>query len=215
MVEERKNELLSSPLYAFVERGWKKWSQEIIGVQVLEEDFLLYLLWSLDDIKEQKEGINDSLWDDVYEGLRKHFIIQKFKADKSDLKYLTNLFCACTLSCLGLAIKDSQSLQQIYSELVNGFGEHWKDIKQLKYSSNMNSQIDGLQNWMIEYFGNDDFYTLSDVIDWIDEMSQTLPDVCRRANGAIQVQVNIDTLNNQPGASFSDNSITINKNGKH
>ena len=70
MVEERKNELLSSPLYSFVERGWKKWSQEIIGVQVIEDDFLLYLLWSLDDIKEQKEGINDSLWDDAYEGLR-------------------------------------------------------------------------------------------------------------------------------------------------
>lgn len=212
MVEERKNELLSSPLYSFVERGWKKWSQEIIGVQVLEEDFLLYLLWSLDDIKEQKEGINDSLWDDVYGGLRKRFIIQEFKADKSDLNYLTNLVCAYALSCLGLAIKDSQNHQQIYSELVNGFGEHWKDIQQLKYSSNMDSQIDGLQNWMIEYFGNDDFYTLSDVIDWSDEMSRSLP-ARRIEDGIIQIenaQINIHTFNNETGATFNDNSKTIN-----
>lgn len=44
MGEERRNELLDSPLYDFVKRGWGKWSREIVSVQVTDEDFLLYLV---------------------------------------------------------------------------------------------------------------------------------------------------------------------------
>jgi hypothetical protein len=45
MAEGRNNEVLESPLFDFVKRGWLKWSQSIISVQATEEDFLLYLVW--------------------------------------------------------------------------------------------------------------------------------------------------------------------------
>ena len=45
MAGERENRILESPLYGFVKRGWLKWSQKIVSLQVRDEDFLLYLVW--------------------------------------------------------------------------------------------------------------------------------------------------------------------------
>lgn len=111
MAEERNNKLLESPLYTFVAKGWVKWSQKIVSLQAGEEDFLLYLVWALDTIKEQDVGINAGLRDRVYTGLRDHFISQHFASNKPDLDYLTNLVCAAALACFGLTLTDSQENQ--------------------------------------------------------------------------------------------------------
>lgn len=173
MAEERKNKLLESPLYAFVVKGWVKWSQEIVSLQAVEEDFLLYLVWTLDAIKEQEDGTNAGLWDRVHAGLRDHFISRQFASNKPDLDYLTNLVCAAALACLGLTLTDSQENQKIYSELVSGFGGHWKEIQSLK--SSMDTSSTELKQWVVEYVESDDFYTFSNVIEWNnDDMAEVL-----------------------------------------
>ena len=175
MAEERKNKLLESPLYAFVAKGWTKWSQEIVTLQAGKEDFLLYLVWTLDTIKEQEEGINAGLRDHVYEGLRDHFIDRRFASNKSDLDYLTNLVCAVALACFGLTLTDSQENQKIYSELVSGFGEHWKDINALKSGANMDTSAPELKEWAVAYVASEHFSTYNDVIDWNnDDMAEVL-----------------------------------------
>ena len=175
MAEERKNKLLESPLYAFVAKGWTKWSQEIVTLQAGKEDFLLYLVWTLDTIKEQEEGINAGLRDHVYEGLRDHFIDRRFASNKSDLDYLTNLVCAVALACFGLTLTDSQENQKIYSELVSGFGEHWKDINALKSGANMDTSAPELKEWAVAYVASEHFSTYNDVIDWNnDDMADLL-----------------------------------------
>ena len=58
MAGERENRILESPLYGFVKRGWRKWSQKIVSLQVRDEDFLLYLVWALDSVKQQDEDVN-------------------------------------------------------------------------------------------------------------------------------------------------------------
>lgn len=178
MAEERKNKLRESPLYAFVTKGWVKWSQKIVTLQAGEEDFLLYLVWALDTIKEQEDGINAGLRDRVYTGLRDHFIIRHFTSNKPDLDYLTNLVCAAALACFGLTLADSQENQKTYSELVSGFGEHWKDINDLKSSMDTNSP--DLKEWVLEYVESDDFYSYSNEIEWNnDDMADVL---IRKAN---------------------------------
>ena len=173
MAEERKNKLLESPLYAFVAKGWTKWSQEIVTLQAGKEDFLLYLVWTLDTIKDQEEGINTGLRDHMYAGLRDHFIKRQFASNKPDLDYLTNLVCAAALACFGLTLTDSQENQKIYSELVSGFGEHWKEIQELK--SSMNASSPDLKEWAVEYVEGDDFNTYSNVIEWNnDDMAEVL-----------------------------------------
>ncbi len=173
MAEERNNKMLDSPLYSFVSKGWGKWSQKIVSVQADEEDFLLYLVWALDTIKEQSEGINTGLWEQVYNGLRNRFIKSQFRSDKVDIDYLTNLVCAAALACFGLALTDSPENQKIYSELVAGFGEHWREIQDLKASMDTNSP--DLKEWMVDYVESDDFYSYSNVIEWNnDDMAEAL-----------------------------------------
>ena len=156
MAEERKNKLLGSPVFAFVTKGWVKWSQKIVTLQAGEEDFLLYLVWALDTIKEQEDGTNACFYDTVYNALRNCFRASQFNTNKNDLDYLTDLVCAAALACFGLTLTDSQENQKIYSELVSGFGEHWKDINDLKSSMDTNSP--DLKDWVLEYVESDDFY---------------------------------------------------------
>ena len=175
MAEERKNKLLESPLYAFVAKGWVKWSQKIVSLQAGEEDFLLYLVWALDTIKEQEDGINTGLRDHVYAGLRDHFIKRQFSSNKPDLDYLTNLVCAAALACFGLTLTDSLENQKIYSELVSGFGEHWKDINALKTGADMDTSAPELKEWAVAYVASEHFSTYNDVIDWNnDDMAEVL-----------------------------------------
>lgn len=166
MAEEGKNKLLDSPLYAFVEKGWVNWSQEIVSVQADAEDFMLYLVWALDSIKEQSDGINSGLWGQVYNGLRNRFIESQFRSEKADIDYLTNLVCAAAMACFGLALTGSPDNQEIYSELVNGFEDHWKDVNKLKHSLEIDSCGQDLKAWLTDYMAGDFFYTYNDVIDW-------------------------------------------------
>ena len=167
--------MLESPLYAFVVNGWTKWSQKIVSLQAGEEDFLLYLVWALDTIKEQEDGINAGLRDHVYAGLRNHFISRQFASNKSDLDYLTNLVCAAALACFGLTLTDSQENQKIYSEIVSGFGEHWKEINALKSGANMDTGAPKLKEWAVRYMADEHFSTYNDVIDWNnDDMAEVL-----------------------------------------
>jgi len=175
MAEERKNKMLDSPLYSFVSKGWVKWSQKIVSLQAGEEDFLLYLVWALDTIKEQEDGINASFYDTEYNALRNHFRASQFNTNKNDLDYLTNLVCAAALACFGLALTDSPENQKIYSELVAGFGEHWKDINDLKSGGDMDTSDPELKEWVVAYMTSEHFSTYNDVIDWNnDDMAEVL-----------------------------------------
>ena len=175
MAGERKNKLLESPLYAFVAKGWVKWSQKIVSLQAGEEDFLLYLVWALDTIKEQEDGINASFYDTVFNALRNSFRASQFNTNKDDLEYLTNLVCAAALACFGLTLTDSLENQKIYSELVSGFGEHWKDINALKTGADMDTSAPELKEWAVAYVASEHFSTYNDVIDWNnDDMAEVL-----------------------------------------
>lgn len=166
MAEDVRNSMLETPLYSFIENGWRVWSREIVSTQVSEEDFLLYLVWALDSIKEQEDGVNADFWNLVYDNLRNHFIKSRFQSEKKDLDYITNLVCAAAMSCFGLALTGSFDNQEIYSELVTGFGDNWAGIKKLKESKEMLISDPELKAWVVEYIQSDLFYTYNDEIDW-------------------------------------------------
>lgn len=166
MAEDVRNSMLETPLFTFIENGWRVWSRKIVSTQVSEEDFLLYLVWALDTIKEQDEGVNDDFWNLVHGKLRARFIKSQFSAHKDDLEYITNLVCAAAMSCFGLTLTGSMDNQEIYSELVNGFGEDWAGVKKLKESKEMIISDPELKAWVVEYIQSDLFYTYNDEIDW-------------------------------------------------
>lgn len=162
----REHRVLGSPLAVFARNGWRRWSQEIVGLQVNCDEFILCLVWTLDMLKEQDEGTNAMFRDRVYDGLREHFIAKQFKSSREDLNYLTNLVCACSLACLGLALKDERDNQEVYCELVAGFGGHWEEIRKLKHCADMDVGVDGLQGWMKDYWRCEGFFTFRDRVEW-------------------------------------------------
>jgi len=169
MGEERKNSLLDSPLYDFVKRGWVKWSQKIISVQATDEDFLLFLVWALDSIKAQEDGINKKFRDHIFANLRINFIKKQFRSEKEDVEFLTNLVCAASLACFGLTLTDNLRNRDVYSEIVTGFGESWSEIQKLKYGVEMDTKSPELRAWLVDYMASDQFYTYENTIEWDNE----------------------------------------------
>lgn len=187
MEDGRENSVLESPLADFVRKGWRRWSQKILSVQVRDEDFLLYLVWALDTVKQQEGDVNAQFRDVVFSSLRDKFIASRFTSNGEDLAYLADLVCAAALALLGLVLKDSPENQRIFSELVNGFGEHWASIRRMKHSFEADSGIDGMQEWMSDYMESGRFYTFSDEIDW-DEDNMALQ-VIRRSKSFEKVDL--------------------------
>ena len=151
----------------FVERNWPRWEQGIGAVQVQEEDFVLYLMWGLDLVREQDEGVNERLRDVVFSALRKKFIRSSFSSNGQDLAYMSDLVCAGVMYCYGLVLTESLGYMQVYDELLNGFGEDWKRIQDIKGRIVADDGL--LKEWMVEYMKSEKFYTTKDEIEWAAE----------------------------------------------
>ena len=52
MADGKADNPTETPLFLFIQQEWPEIEQEIKTVQVQEEDFLLYVLWALDSVKE-------------------------------------------------------------------------------------------------------------------------------------------------------------------
>lgn len=102
MAGERENRILESPLWLFVRTKWIEWEQKILSMQVDDSEFLLYLVWALDSIKEQDERTLRNFRGSVYGVIRKKSIERNFAAPKEDIDYVSNLVCACALFAMGL-----------------------------------------------------------------------------------------------------------------
>lgn len=74
MAGERENRILESPLWLFVRTKWIEWEQKILSMQVDDSEFLLYLVWALDSIKEQDERTLRNFRGSVYGAIRKKSI---------------------------------------------------------------------------------------------------------------------------------------------
>ena len=71
---------------------------------------------------------------------------------------------------------------------------------------------EGLMRWVSEYRESSRFYTLRKLVAWDDSEFESLPDVRRGASAVPAVtltQVNIGTLHNHPGATYNDNSVSV------
>lgn len=85
---------------------------------------MLYLLWSLDQIKEKREVIAQKLRALVFKGVRDRFIESQFQSNQADIEYVSNLVCACSLYCFGLVLTGSFENQDLYVGLLAGLGDH-------------------------------------------------------------------------------------------
>ena len=148
----------------FVARNWPRWEQGIGAVQVQEEDFVLYLMWGIDLVKEQSEGVNERLREMVFSALRRKFIKSSFSSNGQDLNYLSDLVCAGVMYCYGLVLTESLGYLQVYDELLKGFGESWRKIQDIK--GRIVAEDGLIKNWMIEYMKSEKFYTEKDELEW-------------------------------------------------
>ena len=147
-----------------VARNWPRWEQGIGAVQVQEDDFVLYLMWGLDLVKEQGEGVNERFREMVFSALRRKFIKSSFSSNGQDLNYLSDLVCAGVMYCYGLVLTESLGYLHVYDELLKGLGESWRRIQDIKGGIVADGSL--IKNWMIEYMKSEKFYTEKDELEW-------------------------------------------------
>ncbi|MBO5419349.1 MAG: hypothetical protein J6A22_04605 [Bacteroidales bacterium] len=150
-----------------VERNWSRWEQGIGAVQVQEEDFVLYLMWGIDLVKEQDGDVNGRFRDMVFSALRKKFIRSSFTSNGQDLGYLSDLVCAGVMYCYGLVLTESLGCLQVYDELLKGFGGDWKRIQEIKGKIVADDGL--IKDWMVSYMKSGKFYTSKDEVEWAAE----------------------------------------------
>lgn len=190
MAGERENRILESPLWLFVRTRWIEWEQKILSMQVDDAEFLLNLVWALDTIKEQDERILRNFRGCVYGAIRKKSIERNFTAPKEDIDYVSNLVCACSLFCYGLTLTESDDNRRVYSELVGCMSDGWLAIREIKNSIEIDGNTQALKDWMAAYLKDDEYFTLSDVIEWDDGRTSVLPDIIGRRNQVLNVTIN-------------------------
>ena len=215
MEERLRSDLASSPLYTFVQQGWLEWGQEIVSVQVREEDFLLYVLWGLDLIKQEGMDVCKNFRSKLYMGLRTHFLDSGYTPHQNDLEYLSNLACACCLYCYGLIMTHVHDATDVYSNLVNGFGKHWSGVKVQWDKIRQDVDTQELKKWIIEYMSSEEYYTSGEKIAWLNEDGSTdLVSIPGVSNGRQQVNIHtyIQNFTNEAGGVYKDESITVNVN---
>lgn len=209
MEERLRSSLLDSPLYGYVQTGWLEWQQGICSVQLQEEDFMLYLLWSLDQIKEKREAVAQKLRAVVFKGVRDRFIDSQFQSNQSDIEYVSNLVCACSLYCFGLVLTGNFENQDLYVDLLAGLGDHKDAVMGIHDKIEVEDKTE-LKEWLVGYMDCEEYYTSGEKIEWLEEELVNLPDIARITRGPVQImQVNIEQFNNAPGATFTDKSLNV------
>lgn len=209
-MEDVRNNILESPVFEFIEDGWIDWVTGVKTSIVDETDVLLYLVWGLDTLKENDKNARVKYWNLVYTAIYRH--LKERKVEDDDIKYLTNLVCACALHCIGLNLAGNYDMQDLYCEVTEGLGENLAGVNWLKNKMVVDAGSTPLKEWIREYMASDLFLTMSKVTAWDDAKVDNLPDLVRGAGGVPAVnltQVNIGTLHNHPGAEFNDHSVTF------
>lgn len=223
MEDKTTESLLASPLFSYLKTEWLSLEQKINTVQVQENDLLLYVLWVIDAWKDESTCVEMSskLWDNVWHNLRSIFLSEKFTPSNDDMKTMTAIVCALSISCLGLMLSGSPENQDLYSRIVNQLGEHWKDVRSIKNELHHSDNQLELKGWLSGYFTSDIFYTSAEGLKWntnVLSVSDKLlipadtnsSMIIKGQNVAVQINgtTNINTFNNQSGATFVDNSIS-------
>ena len=209
-MEDVRNNILESPVFEFIEEGWIEWVTGVKTSSVDENDLLLYLIWGLDTLKENDKNAREKYWNLVYSAIYRH--LKERKVEDDDIKYLTNLVCACTLHCLGLNLTGNYDMQDLYCEVVSGIGEKLAKVNWLKNKMAVDAGSMPLKKWVREYMESETFLTISKATAWDDTNVDRLPDLVRGGAGVPAVnltQVNIGTLHNHPGATYNDNSVSV------
>ncbi len=211
-MEDVRNNILESPVFEFIEEGWIEWVTGVKTSSVDENDLLLYLIWGLDTLKENDKNARKKYWNLVYSAIYRH--LKERKVEDDDIKYLTNLVCACTLHCLGLNLTGNYDMQDLYCEVVSGIGEKLAKVNWLKNKMAVDAGSMPLKKWVREYMESETFLTISKATAWDDTNVNVdrLPDLVRGGAGVPAVnltQVNIGTLHNHPGATYNDNSVSV------
>lgn len=209
-MEDVRNNILESPVFEFIEDGWIDWVTGVKTSSVDETDVLLYLVWGLDTLKENDKNARVRYWNLVYTAIYRH--LKERKVEDDDIKYLTNLVCACTLHCVGLNLAGNYGMQDLYCEVTEGLGVNLSGVNWLKNKMAVDSGSSPLKEWVMDYMASDMFLTMSKATAWDDEKVDNLPNLVRGGVSMPAVnltQVNIGTLHNHPGATYNDNSVNL------
>ncbi len=166
MASVQKNDIGESPLQDFARDCWLGCVSEIKTDSLGQEDFLLFIAWGLDTIKRESEKDDKRYRTIVYDALRNWLRDEGEELESETINLLTNLICACCLSCFGLALTDSMGNRDVYEDLMASMVEQRDEVRKIK--ARITSEIaPELKEWVLAYLDSDVLYTKRDSIEWV------------------------------------------------
>ena len=178
MSDSTTDKIQDSPFYNFLTGEWVSLSAKLDSIEVEETDFVLYVLWVIDSLRDSdsRPGLLKDPWAVVRMVIREHLRAQGYTKGKEDIDYLTDAVCGHALYCWGFvltdAANDSQTNRESFMVFEHNLGVHWKNVQGLLNSIKCESASE-LRQWMISYVNGELFYTVSDVAKWNDDSVDT------------------------------------------
>lgn len=126
--------LSGSPLCDFISKEWTKCANDLDSIEVEESDFLLYILWVIDTLRDygNREQFLGDPWNNTRMAIRAHLRKKGFASGKEDVDLLTRTVCGHSLFCWSLVMTDDVNASDVnrdaYMSFIHKLDSHWKEV---------------------------------------------------------------------------------------
>lgn len=188
--------------------------QQLDSLEVEANDFILCITWVIDSLRDQnlREQLLTDPWNYVRNAIRTYLHNNRNTRGKEDTDLFTRAVCGHAPYCWGFMMsecaKDYPANRESYMSFIHNLGQHWGAICEILNSCQYDS-LPSLRQWLASYINGAVFCTYSDEIEWDVEATGIIQVPVATSQHPMNVNINIETLNNHPGATFNDNSTSF------
>ena len=208
------NALQGSAYSDFLTKSWPIYANQLDSLEVEANDFILCITWVIDSLRDHnlREQLLADPWNYIRSAIRTYLHSNRNTRGKEDTDLFTQAVCGHALYCWGFMMrecaKDYLANRESYMSFIHNLGQHWCPICEIMNSCQYDN-LSSLCQWLATYIDGIVFYTCSDEIEWDVEATGIIHVPVATSQHPVNVNINIETFNNHPGATFNDNSTAL------
>lgn len=161
-----------TPLFAYVKANWPRFCEDIDTAQVDEEDIMLYVVWTLDGLKEhgRDSAFCGALRSSAGSSIRKRFRDSHLSIGQDDLKTILDIVGAYVTATLGTTLSGSPRNMDAYSNFYASMTGETR-MRAMRCSGKLCDAygFENLQKWMYDYMETPSYLTMGDTMEWDEE----------------------------------------------
>ena len=158
--------LRDTPIYDFVHQQWPQISEEFTSSPVQRDDVILFLLWSLDNLKADAEHQAPHLYKNLRDGIKTYVSAHRKPTSPQEVDILTVSVIALTMACHGLLLTDDSRAPMVYQQIEEHLGDHLQTVMKVRKEITYDDRTPALKQWLLDYWHTPSCMTISETIAW-------------------------------------------------